>query len=426
MFGKIKKAISYALCFGIAACAAVSAGGCIKKNGEIHFGICGSPSALYGSVTETCMTEDYVTDVQKAFGSDSARINVRFSIVFNTDYNSDEITFNRQTVQGLHSYLDKLTAAGVTRFVALTDNYLYPYDYGHSINTCVPDPLLEPEYYQRWLNINKKAWKMIAEEFPEIRYFEPTNEPDHTNGGALNKNGYSYQGRNNDDFLWTCDEAGYILADMCYYAREAVRSVNPENQVMTPGLCAFSVSFDYLQAIYDAIASETMPTGTEYAVTDPDEYFDLLNWHPYILNEGCGNIDEWKDFQTEFYSVAKKNGDDGKKVWFTELGFTDSGMGAAKEEQCAENLMRLFDYSKELGFVDTILVFCTSDLYDTPVSVTEDHFGLIRSLAEPERGGEIKPIGEALFYYMNGKDADIGVLKAAIEKNYKAFHAAKK
>ena len=72
--------------------------------------------------------------------------------------------------------------------------------------------------------------------------------------------------------------------------------------------------------------------------------------------------------------------------------------------------------------MDTIIVYCISDLYDTPVSVTEDHFGMIRSLADPERGGEIKPIGEALFYYINGKDADISVLKDAVNKHYRIFN----
>ena len=397
--------------------------GCKTAAGEIHYGLCGSPSEIYGSVTETCYTEDYIADVQQAMGSDSARVNFRFSIVFNQSVSSDEITFNMRTVTKLHSFVDKLTARGITRIVALTDNYLYPYDYGHSINTCVPDPLLETSFYERWLSINKTAWGMIAKEFPEINYFEPTNEPDHTDGGSLNKNGYSYGGgKNNDNYIWAYDDAGYIIADMCYYAREAVRAVNPENKVLTPGLCAFTVSFDYLEAIYAAIKSETLPTGKDYSVTDADEYFDILNWHPYILAQGCTSVEEWSDFQREFYAVAERNGDKGKPVWFTEIGFTDKGAGDAAERQNAEDLVTLFEKSKELGFVDTIIVYCISDLYDTPVSVTEDHFGMIRSLADPERGGEIKPIGEALFYYINGKDADISVLKDVVNKHYRIFN----
>lgn len=403
--------------------AAFSLYGCGKSAGEMHYGLCASPSEIYGSVTETCYTEDYIADVQHAMGSDSARVNFRFAIVFNQSVSSDEITFNMRTVAKLHSFIDKLTERGVTRIVALTDCYLYPYDYGHSINTCVPDPLLETSFYERWLAINKTAWGMIAKEFPEIHYFEPTNEPDHTNGGSLNKNGYSYSGgKNNDNYIWPYDDAGYIIADMCYYTREAVREVNPENKVLTPGLCAFTISFDYLEAIYAAIKSETLPTGKDYSVTDADEYFDILNWHPYILSQGCQSVEEWSDFQREFYAVAEKNGDKGKPVWFTELGFTDKGLGAAAERENAEDLVTLIEKSKELGFVDTIIVYCISDLYDTPVSDTEDHFGMIRSLADPERGGEIKPIGEAFFYAVNGKDADISILRDTVEKHYKLFN----
>ena len=394
---------------------------CKPKVETLHFGICGSPSAIYGSVTETCMTEDYITDVMGAMGCDTARIQFRFSIVFNTSIGSDELTFNVETVKKLHSYVDKLKANGVTKMIALTDCYLYPYDYGHTINTCAPDPLLEPEFYQRWLNINQKAWKMIATEFPEIDYFEPTNEPDHTNGGSLNKNGYTYQGSQNDDFIWSYEEAGYIIADMCYYAREAVQSVDAENQVLLPGLCAFMGSFDYLQCIYDAIASKTLPTGKSYSLIDPDKYFDILNWHPYILNEGCSDISEWADFQKDFYAVAEKNNDGDKLVWFTEMGFTDKGLGEAVERQNAEDLVTLLNKTKELGFVETAIVYCLTDLYDTPVSITEDHFGLVRSLADPLRGGEIKPIGEAMFYYINGDNANIQTLKDVIKKHYNIF-----
>lgn len=395
---------------------------CKPKTDKLYFGICASPSEIYGSVKETCLTEGYIADTMGAMGCEAARVNFRFSIVFNTSLQSDQITFNVETVKKLHSFVDKLKQSGVKKIVALTDCYLYPYDYGHTINTCVPDPLLETEFYLRWLNINKKAWEMIAREFPEIDYFEPTNEPDHPNGGALNKNGYTYKGSQNDDFIWSYDDAGYIIADMCYYTREAVRSVDKENKVLLPGLCAFAGSFDYLQCIYNAIDSKTLPTGKSYSLIDPDNYFDVLNWHPYILNEGCGDIAEWSKFQKEFYAVAEKNGDKKKPVWFTEIGFTDSGYGEAVEQQKAKDLITLFDKTKKLGFVETAIVYCLTDHYDTPVSITEDHFGLIRSFAEPERGGEIKPIGEAMFYYINGKDANIQTLKDVVKKHYNIFH----
>ena len=97
-------------------------------------------------------------------------------------------------------------------------------------------------------------------------------------------------------------------------------------------------------------------------------------------------------------------------------------MGELVERQKAADLVTLLKKTKKLGFVEVALVYCLSDKYDTPVSVTEDHFGLVRSLAEPERGGEIKPIGEAVFYYINGKNANIQMLKDVVKKHYNLFH----
>ncbi|MBE7087785.1 MAG: hypothetical protein E7369_05755 [Clostridiales bacterium] len=400
-------------------------GGCANKRtyktDVMHIGFGGIPAEIYGGARETCLTEEYLVDINPAFGGDSTRINMSFGNLFKTSVSSDEISFNQVTLDKLHSYLDKLYERGITRIVALTDNYLYPYDYGYSIPMCVPNPLTEEDFYIRWLKINAKAWEMIAKEFPYIRYFEPTNEPDHYKGTALNQNGFTYGGTDNADFMWSYEEAGYIIADMCYYLTKAVKSVNPENRVMTPGLTALVESPDYLRCIYNAIKSQTLPTGYDYADVNPDNYFEILNWHPYILKEGCSSVEEWKQFQIDFYNVCKEYGDGNTPVWFTEMGFTDEGLGDKVEQECAEKMIKLLNYSKELGFVDTVLVWCLSNRYDTKDSASEDNFGLIRSLAEPERGGEIKPIGEAVFKFINGENADITPLRNLANKHYKLF-----
>ena len=97
---------------------------------------------------------------------------------------------------------------------------------------------------------------------------------------------------------------------------------------------------------------------------DPDDYFDILAWHPYVFtNEDVPdadlflNVDEpdqlWKSFNDAAYKVMKKYGDGHKQAILTEAGFTDLG-DPVLEERYAEYNKKLLQIASELPYVRTL------------------------------------------------------------------------
>lgn len=366
---------------------------------------------------DASLTSNFLAKAVEVYGGKSFRLWMHFNrVLYVTPENEPAI--NREAADKFHALISKLKAAGVERFICMTSNYLYPYEYGVTTKNAVPDPYSQRDEYEEFLTLFGKCFKILAEEFPEISYFEPTNEPDLLNGQNLCKNGYNWAGRDNGDnadYLFSDSDNAHIVADMCYYVTEAVKSVDKKNQVLLPGLCGYSSTADYLDLIYSAIASKTLPTGKSFADTRTDSYFTILNWHPYLLGGlGAEAIDEnWLKLQKDIFAVAEKYGDGHKKVWFTEMGFTDLG-SEETEIANAENIVKTFDYvKKELPFVETVFVFRFTNLTGAAkMSTFEDNFGLFRSLYDENAdcAGEPKPIAVALYRYFKGENVDLSPL----------------
>lgn len=360
---------------------------------------------------ESTLTNDYVSEVAGTLGAKSYRFWMHFSRILSRDANSNEIIINQNVANKFHEFIDSLKEQGVERFICMTSNYLHPYGYDPTTANVIPDPLTEPEEYQAFLDLFEECFRVLAEEFPEIDYFEPGNEPDLYNGQNLCRNGYEWQGADNGNYLWSDNDGTHIVADMCWYARQGVKSIDEENQIVLPGLCGYGTTVNYVEKLYQSIESKTLPTGSDTAYVDPDEYFDILNWHPYLLDEGAPEMnEEWVDLQRRIYAVAEEHGDGEKPVWFTEMGFTDLDNDSVKEEH-AENMKKLLDYVKEeLEFVETVFVFRVSNLTGTArMSTFEDNFGLFYSLNDEDesKAGQPKPIAIALYKWFHGDDADL-------------------
>ena len=381
-----------------------------NRNEEYLLGVCEKFYA-YNNSMEQCLTIEYVSDVSETMGFRTYRLGLSYALLFTVNEQNEPV-FREEKKQIAHDIIDSLKSHGVERICVITDTHLQPYDYHANTDWAVPDPLTEPEYYQQFLQLYEKASAMIAEEFPEVKYFEPGNEPDHESGRPICKNGYTLGAGTtaNANFIYSDDDIAHIVSDICWYVSRGVKSVDPENTVVLPGLCNYYDTHDFLELIYEAIESRTLPTGEQYAEVDPDQYFQILSWHPYLNGVNLTEIDEtWVDFQKEMYAVAQRHGDDGKLVWFTETGFTDRG-NEETEQLTAQRLIRELEYIKnELPFVETACIFRITDLASAPVSDAENHFGIFRSRddPDPDRAGEPKPIALALYRYMNGEDADV-------------------
>lgn len=414
-FNRWKRRIASALCVPFLCSAFALFGGCgVVRDEKFLLGLCEGMSEVNIEVENT-LTSDYVSDVAGILGVKSYRLWMHFDKLLVRDGGSNKVLLKADNIEKMHAFIDKLKAQGVERFICMTSNYLHPYGYEATTNNVIPDPLTEADAYLAFLQLLGECFRVLAEEFPEIDYFEPTNEPDIANGQNICKNGYIWGGDEgeNADYLFSTEDGAHIVADMSWYVTKAVKGVNEKNVVLLPALCGYSSTEYYLDEIYNAIEDKSLPTGEKVADLNPDHYFEILNWHPYLLGEGESQMNEdWVALQKRIYAVAEAHGDGGKKVWFTEMGFTDLD-SSVLEEEMAENMTKFFDYVKnDLKFVETVFVFRVTELIEAPMSDFEDNFGLFRSLNDPDESkrGEPKPIVIALYQWFKGKEADLSPL----------------
>ena len=152
-------------------------------------------------------------------------------------------------------------------------------------------------------------------------------------------------------------------------AAKGIKAANPKNIAIMPGLSPTQLNMKnveyFVEDVYARIKSGEAPYGNTKS-KDPDDYFGALCWHPYAKS-----IDEsWLQSQKDVYNIVIENGDEGKKVIFSELGFSDNGETA-----------RVFEYCEnELPFVESVLSF---RLYECEYAATwggsqESHFGFFR------------------------------------------------
>ena len=170
----------------------------------------------------------------------------------------------------------------------------------------------------------------------------------------------------------------------------------------------------YLENVYRWIESKKLPTCEEYSDTNAWNYFQILAWHPYpnSVTSAITTCDN-------FYSVAKEHGDGDKKVWLTEIGFSEDRFGGGANTAGREDAQnRINDLYKELlestktklPYVETMFLFRLSDCYTTPISDYEDYFGLFYAPGDPVNKGKPKPYTETIYKFFQGQDADTSPL----------------
>lgn len=358
-----------------------------------------------GGGLDKAITNEWISDMAGALGVRSFRMWVSYDQLYSVDEN-DVLIPNRAKLSIIRDAVDKLKAAGVKDFLAMTSSFVYPTNYSTTTSYVVPDPYEEYDMYIRFLKMQQQAYTLFATDFPEVCYYEPVNEPEMAT--VIHKNGYT-SGANdavNTDYLYTQQEKVYILADLCWYATKAVQAVNPEAKVTTPSLCSLGTTPAFLDDLYKAIESSAVPVGQEKSDVDPDNYFQILNWHPYTF--GMDSVSEmWIDFQNSIYEVAIQHGDGGKPVWFTEFGWTDYGQ-ETKMQTIADAFVEFFDTVKaKMPYVQTVMIFRLTNLYTQDAGDAENNFGIMYNKDDPLHGGAPKPVAVALAKYIRGEDADL-------------------
>lgn len=187
-------------------------------------------------------------------------------------------------------------------------------------------------YYIEWLRDYYTGWKTLATEFPEVKIWEIDNE----------MNNADFMCDINGNKVYSLREMADIATDMLYYASRGIHEANPKAETVLGGLTeptglGSGQNKTFLQYLYDNIKSGDF--GYFYfeedranASKDPDDYFQIACWHPYMW---VFDSENFVRFNNEIYQVVLQNEGKHKPVLFTEMGFSEM---RNSEETSAENL----------------------------------------------------------------------------------------
>ncbi len=372
---------------------------------------------------QACIMQDPMSDPEMtavlagAMGFSSFRFRMEVAEVMYVD-SSGAPQIDVGEIEQYHEYLDMLKDNGIT-------NILTQSTWALQLDNASPSKISYPrpgaDDYLPFMEQVEECYKLLAAEFPQITYWQCGNEP----------NADFYCNPLDGGANYTMSEKAEIITDLMYYARKGVKASNPNAGLVMPGLCDQKPDM-FLQLMYDHIASGYKPEG-ETKSTDSDDYFDVLAWHPYNYSDApTPDYSADSDFiatQQNRYQIAIDNGDEGKKVFFDEFGFTHRGTvwnsaGMTSEElmQAQENCLveALESIYENLPFVETVHVFrmfdwdnATSDLaIQSGATEIEATFGLFTSPGQNAQslGPQPKQAALNLFKLINGEGADTSPL----------------
>lgn len=422
---------------------------------------------------------DYVSDMAAAFGVSTFRVWMNFNNLFVIQ--NGEVYHKTKGWKSLKDFVTKLKDKGIDRICFVSDGYIVDRNYpnylcwdGEGLNwysandlegengkgkkqiryaySCSPNPNTESDAYLRFLKNQEKVFKILADSFPDVEFFEASNEPDFgVNLGdkwqvlrSLKPGTADFNSKADTIVKYSADinkstaqsllrsqineakTAKYpnellykIQTDLCFYISKALKesarlSENPK-KLLSPAFTTTGESFDFLKGMYDKIAiGQPTGVGSRERTADPNNYFQILNIHPYLFHHvqpdtscACKNYDDWGSHVEEIYRITIDNGhrtSEGKTipVWFTEFGFTDEADSTYKswkrytqdnQQTNADYLYYCLEQAKDMGFVNTVVVFRMNDFMYTDTNndanKIQGNFGMIEYL---KFNSEPKPI----------------------------------
>jgi hypothetical protein len=228
--------------------------------------------------------------------------------------------------------------------------------------------LSEGSLYMQTLHMLEKSWEIMASLFPQVKIWEVGNE--WNLNAFLHPDGFLDSDMKNP---FTPDEKIDIAIDLMYFSAKGIRKGNPKAKVasFSPALSTKALGGDMpeflpvmygvawtLEKVYSRIKSG------EFWSDNPDNYFDIVSWHPYVFttkevpdNQLFIDVDEpdglWRDYNMAAYRVMKKYGDGDKEVILTESGFTDLG-DEEREKRYADYNKKIIQMAYEMPFVRTL------------------------------------------------------------------------
>lgn len=435
----IEKTIKKIVCVCLAAISAVCFIACTKRNDKDAQSGGYTANKRYllgvGDVISECaavravsgVDGEYMAQKCEELGMKTVRIWMHFSDLFTRVNTSDDFILNEEKCKIFHDYIAKLKAHGVERILSMNHTFLRPYGVTAANDYTIANPKTDYKMYVWQLEKYEWAYKTLVAEFPEIDYYEVGNEFDHTGGEYLHD--FTYVGSWSQNGVYTMEEAAYITADLCWYAKRGIKAANENATVVLPGITrSTEKSLDYFEWLYKHIEGGYLPTGKPYSDVNVDNYFDIAAWHAYF-NEG-ETAAQWKTRQDDFYAVMKRHGDAYKKVWFTEMGFSDYTYATKNEDgtvdysvgqaKVAELMKEMLDLMvSDMPYLETITLFRMAEMYtyinpETGVKEGEvwtdyeEHFGLYYAPNDKEKKGAAKPIAGVVLDFSKKLNQEVG------------------
>ena len=367
-------------------------------------------------------------------------------------------------------YYAKEKASGAETWISYEQYVGGGYEILRSDTNAVPNPATEADHYKAWLKVQYDYYVLFAKEVKSWKtefgwmdntvsfYFEGINEPEFQN--LIHKIGTYNNGEYTPSYC-TKAELAKILTDVSYYMTLAVGDAG---YITTPAFTnidsnsgspmeTYNVYCDtLLNEMYVQINDNVAPTAIEGITpantNDENDYFTVLNWHPYLpwfkeenANMYYGEIvtektwygttktsakvnsayaDSWVAWNNGMYQIAVNGGDtDSPKVFFSEFGLCDWGnqtsgnyktMGI-NETLAATVFKTLLGKAGNLMFVDELTVIAFRIFDNEELGVGEGNFGFINEQ------GQVKEIMKGYYEIINGND-DTSSLQAVITKYF--------
>ena len=369
-------------------------------------------------------TATYIADASATLGAGAYRLSIPIhNLYYATSTNGVNVRTDNMTQ--FKSMIAALKAKNINEILYVTDSFILPYGYSDASvnhNKTVPTPGTED--YFNWLKVNANAFAALAEEVPEIKFFEPFNEIN-VDGCRLEKYGIGWNATSQQQaaYSFTTAEKVGIMADLCWNISEAVKSVDPANQVTTPSIAvsqAAVVDNTFLDKFYDAIESGAYPSNRSLGDFRVDNFFTIINLHSYpdySSNITSQLTDNWAARITTIYNVAKQHNDGGSRVWLTETGISSyEGGGSARNEEKAATILlnALNKINSDLTFIDTVFLYKVADIsIDNGQTLSESGYGLFYSGDDLDHDHyAAKPSAKAVYRFLHNGSTDYSALTA--------------
>ena len=340
---------------------------------------------------DSTKTAAYIADASATLGSSAYRLSMPIhNLYYVTAVNG--VGVRSDNMEKFKAQIAALKAQGINEILYVTDSFILPYGYANSSvnhNKTVPNPSNDMANYTAWLNVNALAFKELAEECPEIKFFEPFNEIN-LSDTHLEKPGCAWDASSSvhANYSYTTAERAGIMADLCWYVTRAVKSVDILNQVTTPSIAVGSASIiesGFLNTFYNEIESGNYPRGNALSDKRKDNFFTIINIHTYpeystSSSTRTTNVNNAANrIGNNIYNVMQNHMDGGSRVWLTETGIS---IDPARNESYGADIITKFlnKINSNLTYIDTVFFYKVADISSSAgAGDSETYYGLFYS-----------------------------------------------